>query len=72
MSKFHTTVCPDCGSKCNTLKTNQLSPLCREITYICSNDDCEHIFVAQIVPVRTISRSSRPNPETALPMAAGA
>lgn len=62
------TACPHCGAKCNTVKSYQVSPLFREVTYVCTNDACKHIFVAGIEPLRTISPSMKPNPAISLPV----
>lgn len=60
--------CPHCGSKCRNLKSRQVTPLYREITYQCLNPDCDHIFVAELTPVRSLVPSSIPNPNVHLPV----
>lgn len=62
------THCPHCGAMCRTVKSDQIGPTYREVLYDCSNPDCGHVFVATIIPVRTIFPSSTPNPEIRLPV----
>lgn len=64
----NTTACPHCGSPCLSLKTRQLAPTMREITYQCGNEGCGHIFVAELSAVRTLSPSAAPNPDVHLPV----
>lgn len=56
-TKGNTTKCPQCGALCRTIRSEQLSPAVREITYRCTDESCAHIFVAQLTPVRTLSPS---------------
>lgn len=49
-----TTKCPDCGGRCTAIRSDQVSDTYREVVYKCSNDACEQIFVASIVPIRTV------------------
>ena len=37
--------------------------LLKEITYMCQNPDCGHVFVASLEVLRTLSLSSIPNPQ---------
>lgn len=62
------TLCPHCGGVCDSIRTNQLSPLVREIHYRCRNEACGHIFVAEIQAVRTVAPSFLPNPDVHLPV----
>lgn len=59
------TQCPHCGSDCRTVKTQQLTRTYREITYVCP--PCGHIFVASVVPVRTLAPSATPHDDVHLP-----
>ena len=63
------TRCPHCGSPCTTVKTNQISLTYREVTYLCLNDGCKHLFVAAITPVRTLEAPVHPNPAVHIPTA---
>ncbi len=60
-------ICPHCLGSCTGWKTSQQTELVREIYYACQTPDCGHVFVAQLVPVRTILKSQMPNPEIRLP-----
>ena len=62
------TRCPHCGTRCTSIKTRQLAPTCREITYQCANEACGHLFVATLEAVRTLSPSATPNPDVHLPV----
>lgn len=63
------TLCPHCGKACYTVKTEQLSPTCREVMYACEDTaGCGHVFVATITPARTIAPSKNPNPSIHIPM----
>lgn len=68
-ARGNTTACPDCGAPCITIRTKQLAPTTREITYQCSNDACGHIFVAELPVVRTVVPSDKPNPDVHIPLA---
>jgi hypothetical protein len=35
----------------------------KEITYVCQNHECGHVFVAPLEVLRTLSLSAMPNPE---------
>lgn len=62
------THCPHCGSVCRTIKTKQLAPTYRELTFLCLNDACRYLFVAGLTAVRTLSPPlERPNPEVHIP-----
>lgn len=61
------TICPHCAARCRTVKTRQITETYREVTYSCVNQDCGHIFVAELNAVRTLSPSLIPNPEIKLP-----
>lgn len=38
--------CPHCDSRALQRRTRAITPLTREKTYRCNNDDCGHIFVS--------------------------
>jgi hypothetical protein len=61
-------ICPHCHGPSTGFKTTQLTELIREISYLCQNGDCRHMFVAQIEPVRSIIGSRNPNPNIKLPV----
>ena len=69
---MNTTHCFVCGTACRTVKSNQVSPLCRTIIYICKNQECQTIFEAQVIPVRIVVPGSLPIPECALSLARAA
>ncbi|MCY7297402.1 ogr/Delta-like zinc finger family protein [Alteromonas sp. a30] len=60
--------CPHCKSSCTNRKSNQVSPMYREITFTCDNLECGHVFVAAISPIRTISLSSMPDLSVHIPL----
>jgi len=62
------TYCPHCKSLCTTRDTRQLSDLYREVTFVCKNSDCGHVFVTSVEPVRTLSPSAMPDPNVNLPL----
>lgn len=56
------TLCPVCGTRCRTLRTDQITDNVREVTYACRDEiKCGHVFVAQISPIRTIRPSLFPD-----------
>lgn len=57
------TRCPTCGETCRSLKSSQVTKQYREITYLCTDEACAHIFVAEVAVVRTLSPSKRPERE---------
>lgn len=61
------TYCPHCGHACKTIKTNQMTPTYREITFLCTNPRCGHIFVAAVTPVRTLEPSALKRPVALIP-----
>jgi len=38
--------CPHCDSRALQRRTRAITPLTREKTYRCNNDDCGHVFVS--------------------------
>lgn len=63
-------LCPHCGGQATIRRSEQITVTVRDLTALCDNDDCGHRFAAQLVAVRTIQPSLRPNPLIALPIAA--
>lgn len=61
------TRCPHCYSLCLIRKSYQVSVLYRELTFVCQNVDCGHVFVAGLSPVRTLSPSAIPADDIKLP-----
>ena len=62
------TICPHCESTCLTRKTEQITRMYREITFVCNNIECGHVFVTSLAPIRTLSPSAMPNPEIDIPL----
>ena len=60
------TRCPHCNALCTTRKTVQITGMYREITFVCSNSECGHVFVASLTPIRTLSPSATPDPKIKL------
>ncbi|MGY0794282.1 ogr/Delta-like zinc finger family protein [Azospirillum argentinense] len=54
------TNCPVCGTRCSSIRADQLTPQVREVTYLCRNPKCTCQFVASIAPVRVIMPSQLP------------
>jgi len=44
-----------------------VSELLRQLRFRCENDDCGHVFAADLVVVRTIVPSACPNPHVRIP-----
>lgn len=61
--------CPHCGARALVRTSEAVTDLVRDVRLRCTNDDCGHIFVAQLSIVRTIVPSIRPNPAVLLPIA---
>jgi hypothetical protein len=62
------TRCPHCEEICTTRKTEQISRMYREITFVCKNIECGHVFVTSLEPVRTLSPSAMPDPMIDIPL----
>ncbi len=56
----NSTQCPYCGVRCRTVKTRQVTDVYREITYLCTSEECAAMFVAALTPVRSLNESSLP------------
>lgn len=55
--------CPHCQSRVRAEKSRTMNILMKEITYMCQNPDCGHVFVASLEVLRTLSLSATPNPQ---------
>ncbi|MDZ5456980.1 ogr/Delta-like zinc finger family protein [Azohydromonas lata] len=60
--------CPHCGCRSTGRNNRYLSPLLMELTFVCNNLQCGHIYVAQIEAVRSLSPSSIPRTDIQLPL----
>ena len=60
--------CPHCEGVVHAVKTRPLSRLFKEITYMCRNPDCGHVFVAGLEVLRTLSLSSAPSRDVQIPL----
>lgn len=60
-------VCPHCESRASIRHSLALTPLIRHIRYRCDNDDCGHVFVAELVVIRTCVMSAIPNGSINIP-----
>lgn len=61
--------CPHCRSRALVRTSEPITLLVRDVRLRCTNDDCGHTFVAQLMIVRTIVPSLRPDPTVRLPIA---
>ncbi len=62
------TYCPHCRSRANARTSKEMSLTMREITFVCKNLQCGHIWVATLEAARTLSPSAIPNLAVKLPM----
>lgn len=60
-------ICPHCEESCSIRNSQQLTPVVRQIRYRCDNDDCGHVFVAQLEVIRTCVRSAIENAGVTIP-----
>ncbi|MBR7782670.1 MULTISPECIES: ogr/Delta-like zinc finger family protein [Undibacterium] len=60
--------CPHCAQTVRAIKSRTMSPLFKEITYRCNNEDCGHVFVAGLEVLRTVSLSAMPNYDVRIPI----
>ncbi len=60
--------CPHCNQSVKAVKSRTLTPLFKEITYRCNNVDCNHVFVASLEVLRTLSLSATPNYDLKIPI----
>lgn len=59
--------CPHCKQQALIRTSAQMSPLLRELRYVCRNDECGHTFVAYAEISYTLSPSAMPDPSINLP-----
>lgn len=60
--------CPHCGERAIARSSEPETLISRLLRYRCENDFCGHTFVAQLIILRTVVPSTRPNPEVRLPL----
>lgn len=60
--------CPHCNHRVRAAKSRTMSPMFKEITYMCQNPDCGHVFVAGLEVLRTLSLSANPNAAVQIPL----
>ena len=60
--------CPHCSYTVRAVKSRMMSAMFKEITYMCQNPDCGHVFVAGLEVLRTLSLSAMPKPDIRIPM----
>lgn len=70
MSKFNQwrVKCPHCGADSTVRSSKQMCDTVRESTVTCSNPNCMHSWIAQLVAVRTIAPSINPKPGVFIPL----
>ena len=61
--------CPHCRARAAVRTSRQITVTYREMHLRCTNDDCGHVFVAELVAIRTISPSACPDAAVDLPLA---
>ncbi|PTQ90251.1 ogr/Delta-like zinc finger family protein [Agitococcus lubricus] len=62
------TKCPHCKQDAFIRRSQQVTALLREITFMCSHPECGHTFVAMLHAVRTLSPSATPDHHVFLPI----
>lgn len=60
--------CPHCAHSVRAVKSRTMSVMFKEITYMCQNPDCGHVFIAGLEVLRTLSLSSIPSADVRIPM----
>lgn len=60
--------CPHCGGDSFVRSSKQMCDTVREATACCTNPNCMHSWVAQLVAVRTIAPSINPKPGVFIPL----
>lgn len=60
--------CPHCEWDVNVRDSRQITPLVRQITFACKNNDCGHIFIGLLEAITTLSPSAIPSPDIHLPL----
>lgn len=67
-TRLPTIKCPHCGDRSIVRTSEQLTSTVRELRLVCTNDDCNASFLAQLSVIRMIRPSARPNPEVSIPL----
>ena len=60
--------CPHCLSRVRATKSRTMSNMFKEITYMCQNDECGHVFIAGLEVLRTVSLSAIPAGDVRIPV----
>lgn len=60
--------CPHCDHAVRAVKSRTMSAMFKEITYMCQNPDCGHVFVAGLEVLRTLSLSALPKADVRIPV----
>lgn len=61
--------CPACGGRAHAKRVGKQDLLFREVYFECRNPDaCGHVFVVEMVAVRTTKPTRYPTPLSRLPM----
>ncbi|WP_186193166.1 ogr/Delta-like zinc finger family protein [Burkholderia gladioli] len=60
--------CPICLGRSTARSSRSMSRTMREITYRCENDDCGHVYIANLEVVRTLVPSAVPNADVVIPL----
>lgn len=68
MGRSPGTRCPHCKTTARARTSTELSLMYREITYVCNNLECGHVWVCGLEPRRTLSPSAIPDPEIDIPL----
>lgn len=69
-NRASTTVCPTCGTRCYHQWSQQVTETYREITFLCKNEHCGHVFVASLAYIRDVVPSRMAANSTTPPAAA--
>lgn len=59
--------CPHCDAKAIVRSSKQVGAMTRDLTYVCTDDDCGHRFVAQLSVTHSTRLSERPRANVHLP-----
>ena len=60
--------CPHCKTRALARTSKEISPILRELYYVCPDPECGHTFVVHAEAVRTLSPSAKPDPLVYLPI----
>lgn len=67
MSKRVSMNCPHCRANAIARTSKEMSITMREITFVCTNEKCGHVWVSTLEAARTLSPSAIPNLAVKLP-----